>query len=440
MPSGSALGGIDDTLVLRAQSGDPEAVAELVAATRPMLQRFARRFFPDPARAEDMAQTALMKAFARMGDLRSPEAFQTWLLRIARNECLNELTRSRVAQIPMSTLEDQGTALEAPSGGSDDPEEMLVRSQMQDLVRRVTATLPSHYRATLTMRALEDRSYEEISEALDIPVTVARLWYCRARKRFRTAFIQTLVARRDVSEECQEMGALIAEMIEGTLSRNRRDVVHAHLVDCAACRQTEDELRNTAFRAPARLTLLALGLARLPMQARRSLSALGSRSQQLAGEIALGAGATVVLVAGGSIGGLGNAPTVVQAAAPPVLAAPSPAGPGAVALAATPRVDAVRDWSRGGPHGSDRDPVVVVVMPPDVATAAELVPQTPDPSGTQLPVNPPSHPSLSDAGRQVQKAVPTAPSMSVLGNVPGGSTAGATVAQAAPVGLPLLSR
>jgi RNA polymerase sigma-70 factor (ECF subfamily) len=270
-----------------------------------------------------MAQTALMKAFARMGDLRSPEAFQTWLLRIARNECLNELTRHRVAQIPMSTLEEQGTLLEAPAGGADDPEEMLVRAQMQSLVRRVAAGLPTHYRQTLTMRALEDRSYEEISLALDIPVTVARLWYCRARKRFRTAFIQTMVDRRDVAPECQEMGAQIAELIEGTLSRSRRDTVQAHLVDCAACRQTEDELRNTAFRAPARLMLIGLGFARLPSTVRRTITGMSGRTQQLAGEIALGAAGTFVIAATNAFGG---APAPVQAAAlaqPPALAAGS---------------------------------------------------------------------------------------------------------------------
>ncbi|HXA28287.1 MAG TPA: sigma-70 family RNA polymerase sigma factor [Candidatus Angelobacter sp.] len=432
----SATLGVDDTLVLRAQSGDPQAVADLVAATRPMLQRFARRFFPDPARAEDMAQTALMKAFARMGDLRSPEAFQTWLLRIARNECLNELTRQRVAQIPMSTLEDQGTALEAPAGGADDPEEMLVRTQMQDLVRRVTATLPEHYRQTLTMRALEDRSYEEISEALDIPVTVARLWYCRARKRFRTAFIQTLVARRDVSDECQEMGSLIAEMIEGTLNRHRRDVVHAHLADCAACRQTEDELRNTAFRAPARLTLLALGLARLPMHLRRSLAAAGSRGQQLAGEIALGAGATVVLVTGSGLGGFGGASTIAHAAtAPAALALVAPAAAAPSALVATPRVDAVHDWSHGSPQAPQPS---VVAMPPAATTAVDLVPSAPDPSQTQLPFNPPPQPSLRDAGHKVQKTVPS-PSTAMLSNVPGMAAVGVTVPQI-PAALTLLSQ
>lgn len=388
MPS-ATLGGIDDALVLRAQTGDPQAVAELVAATRPMLQRFARRFFPDPARAEDMAQTALMKAFARMGDLRSPEAFQTWLLRIARNECLNELTRSRVAQIPMSTLEDQGTALEAPAGGADDPEEMLVRTQMQDLVRRVTATLPEHYRQTLTMRALEDRSYEEISEALDIPVTVARLWYCRARKRFRTAFIQTLVTRRDVSDECQEMGALIAEMIEGTLQRNRRDVVQAHLVDCAACRQTEDELRNTAFRAPARLMLFALGLARLPMQIRRSVGGAGARIGQLAGEVALGAGATVVLVTGSGLGGFGSAPTIVHAQNTPQTAfpaAPALAG-GAPALHAGTGSARIRSDA----DGRDAAPIVIAEAP----TGELLVDMPPAPADSaSLPGLPTTTPAL----------------------------------------------
>jgi RNA polymerase sigma-70 factor (ECF subfamily) len=432
MPS-ATLGGLDDTLVLRAQSGDPQAVADLVAATRPMLQRFARRFFPDPARAEDMAQTALMKAFARMGDLRSPEAFQTWLLRIARNECLNELTRSRVAQIPMSTLEDQGTALEAPAGGADDPEEMLVRNQMQDLVRRVTATLPEHYRQTLTMRALEDRSYEEISEALDIPVTVARLWYCRARKRFRAAFIQTLVARRDVSDECQEMGTLIAEMIEGTLNRNRRDVVQSHLVDCGACRQTEDELRNTAFRAPARLTLFALGLARLPMHARRSVGAAASRTQQLAGEIALGAGATVVLVTGSGLGGFGSGATVAHAAAPPVLAITVPDLPGSIVdSAAAPRVDSARDWSRGstGDAGSGSFAATVLTTISDASPAA-------DAGTSDLPLATPSRPSLRDAARQARGATPVVQAAALAGTVSGGAP---LVLPQLLVALPLLSK
>jgi len=422
----STIGAIDDGLVLRSQAGDQVAISELVRLARPILQRYARRFFPDPARAEDMAQTALMKAFARMGDLRSPEAFQTWLLRIARNECLNELTRQRVAQIPMSTLEDQGTALEAPAGGADDPEEMLVRAQMQALVRRVTATLPQHYRATLTMRALEDRSYEEISEALDIPVTVARLWYCRARKRFRTAFIQNLVARRDMADECQEMGTAIAELIEGTLSRAKRDTVQEHLSGCAACRQTEDELRNTAFRAPARAWVLALGLARLPMSLRRSVANAGSRSQQLAGEIALGAAGSLVLVTGG----FGSVPSATaQAAAPPRVSAPAVALPTPVFAA---RVD-----SGTSRDSRDGDGFQLIALAPAVA----MVPVAALPAAgfggpidaSTLPVTPPPHPVRTTLHSLVQgsaQVVVTA----------GARTAALEALATSPAGLPLISQ
>jgi len=399
MPSAPALGVIDDDLVLRSQAGDPVATGELVRLARPVLQRYARRFFPDPARAEDMAQTALMKAFARMGDLRSPEAFQTWLLRIARNECLNELTRHRVAQIPMSTLEDQGTMLEAPAGGADDPEEQLVRTQMQSLVRRVAAGLPQHYRATLTMRALEDRSYEEISEALDIPVTVARLWYCRARKRFRTAFIQALVERRDVPAECQEMGSAIAELIEGTLSRAKRDTVQAHLVDCSACRQTEDELRNTAFRAPARVMLIGLGLARLPGSLRRAVTSMSGRTQQLAGEIALGAAGTFVLAATNTLGG---APAPVQAAGPSgsQAVAQAPASGAAAGLYGS-RVS----WS-GQSEVPSGDGTSVLIGVPAVAVAVPLIDPALTPSlGNGLSLSLPSHPSLTLTQRRLNHAL-----------------------------------
>jgi RNA polymerase sigma-70 factor (ECF subfamily) len=295
---------IDCALVTRTQAGDEEATSELAAQVRPLAQRYASRFFTDPARAEDLAQTAMMKAFARVRDVRTPEAFQGWLLRITRNECLNELARQRVAQVPISTLEDQGTALEAPAGGEDDPEESFVRLQLQSLVRQVITTLPSHYRQTLTMRALEDRGYEEISEELGVPIAVARLWYCRARKRFRHAFVAAMVSRRNVPAACQAMGGDIAEMIEGTLTRAERDRVQGHLADCHVCRQTEDELRSTAFRAPSRALLLGLGLLDVPRRLAGNVSR-AVRTAHVSTRMVLGTmGTATAVVVAGAPGGL----------------------------------------------------------------------------------------------------------------------------------------
>jgi len=310
--AGTAL--IDGSLVTRSQAGDQDAIGELAAQVRPMVQRYAGRFFSDPARAEDLAQTALMKAFARVGDVRSPGAFQAWVLRIARNECLNELARQKHAQLPLSTLADGGVEIEAPAGGDDDPEEALLRSQLQALVRRVAATLPPHYRQALTMRALEDRTYEEISEALDIPVPVARLWYCRARKRFRSAFVTMMVARRNVPVMCQEMGEAIAEMIEGTLPAGDRPRVQEHLGGCHVCRQTEDELRNTAFRAPARGFIIGLGLLRLGWKLPHRLRSGLSHTPHALGKLAV-SGVGGVAVATAMVAGSPILPTTAHATA-----------------------------------------------------------------------------------------------------------------------------
>src|SRR4029077_13158956 len=158
-PSGAAVAGselVDAALVLRAQSGDADALASLAEPVRPEARRFASRFLNDAIRGEDIAQVALMKAFSRLGDVRSPAAFPAWLVRIVRNECLNEVSRQKHAQVPLSLLADEGTQIQAPAGGDDDPEEALLRSQLQDLVRKVAATLPYHHRQALMMRALED--------------------------------------------------------------------------------------------------------------------------------------------------------------------------------------------------------------------------------------------------------------------------------------------
>jgi len=296
---------IDEGLVVRSQAGDEEAMGQLAGQVRPLVQRYASRFFADPSRAEDLAQTALMKAFARVGDVRAPEAFPAWLLRITRNECLNELARQRHPQVPLSILDERGAGMETGVQSAENPEEELIRSQLQELVHRVAAQLPPHYRKTLTMRALEDRSYEEISAELKVPVTVARLWYCRARKRFRVAFIEAMAARRGVPESCQALGLSIARMIEGDLPRGERDRLQGHLAGCPVCRQTEEELRNTAFRAPARAWLLGAGLLRLGHPARRAAGVARRAPAAAARPLATG-GAS--LVTAGALGAMALVP------------------------------------------------------------------------------------------------------------------------------------
>jgi RNA polymerase sigma-70 factor (ECF subfamily) len=340
---------VDATLVLRAQAGDTKALAALAEQIRPTAQRFAGRFLGDPVRGEDIAQVALMKAFTRLGDVRAPAAFPAWLMRIVRNECLNEISRRKHAQVPLSVLADEGTQIQAPAGGDDDPEEALLRSQLQELVRRVAMTLPEHHRQALIMRALEDRTYEEISEALDVPVSVARVWYFRARKRFRSAFVTMMVARRGVPALCQEMGEGIAGMIEGSLPADERPRVQEHLAGCAVCRQTEDELRNTAFRSPSRAMILGLGLLRFGWKMPRRLHQGTGHLAPAAAKVAvLGAGVAALATVATTAGPPSTTPVVDTA---PATLAPAPSGAGQGSQTAPPVVVQSQSAASSGSQG-----------------------------------------------------------------------------------------
>jgi hypothetical protein len=141
---------------------------------------------------------------------------------------------------------------------------------------------------------------------------VARLWYCRARKRFRSAFVTMMVARRNVPAVCQEMGEAIAELIEGTLPAGDRPRVQEHLGGCHVCRQTEDELRNTAFRAPARGFIIGLGLLRLGWRLPQHVRSGISHAPHAVGKLAI-SGAGGVAVATAMVAGSPIVPTPAHA-------------------------------------------------------------------------------------------------------------------------------
>jgi hypothetical protein len=159
--------------------------------------------------------------------------------------------------------------------------------------------------------------------------------------------------------------------------------------------------------------------------------------QQMAGEIALGAGATVVLVTGSGLSGFGSAPALAHAATPPVAIAEVSTDGSAPAWlgGASPRVDSVHDWARR--TGSPESPATTVAL---MLPASTDLLATPTPStDTPLPLPAPSRPSLGDASRQLSKTLPATPSTAVLS-----STLAGVAAPSVPVSgnsaLPLLSK
>lgn len=185
---------LDDELMKRFQQGEVEAFDLIVRRNRTPLVNFIARFLGDRDSAEDLAQETLVRMFKAAKRYRAGTAkFTTWMYHIASNLCRNELRnrgrRGRFFVDNVSIEENSGKSLgtdedlisTAPADVSLQPENQLERKERERAVQRAISGLPERYRLPLLLRDLQDRSYEEISEILDLPLGTTKSRINRAR-------------------------------------------------------------------------------------------------------------------------------------------------------------------------------------------------------------------------------------------------------------------
>jgi RNA polymerase sigma-70 factor (ECF subfamily) len=117
-------------------------------------------FVGNAADARDLAQETFAKALAHAREAR-PETLPAWLMRIARNTCL-DLARRRTSRGPQEPV-SEGCAVERET-----PEDHAGRQEEIAIVRRAVAALPPRLRDVLVMREYGELPYEEIAAALGI--------------------------------------------------------------------------------------------------------------------------------------------------------------------------------------------------------------------------------------------------------------------------------
>ena len=143
-------------------------------------------FTGNPADARDMAQETFARALARPAVL-PEEAYRPWLLRIARNACIDRERRQRVRQLFMPRLAPDDRDQQTPDSNLD-------RDRNIARVRHAIRSLPRPLREVLVLREYGELSYKEIAAALNLKqgTVMSRL------NRARAAVI------RIVKEECHE--------------------------------------------------------------------------------------------------------------------------------------------------------------------------------------------------------------------------------------------
>lgn len=175
---------IDQLLVERVQAGDKKAFDLLVGKYQHKIIGLVGRYVYDHHEAMDIAQEAFIKAYRALPRFRGESAFYTWLYRIAINTAKNHLVSK--SRRPPDTDLDIGDAEffenEDELRELENPENSLLRDELERTVKKVLDGLPEDLRAALTLREFEGMSYEDIALVMDCPVGTVRSRIFRARE------------------------------------------------------------------------------------------------------------------------------------------------------------------------------------------------------------------------------------------------------------------
>ncbi len=171
--------------IRKAQRGDAEAFAALVAEHQQFVYNLALRTVGNAQEAEDIAQEAFVRAWLALPNFRGQSQFRTWLYRIVNNLCYNRLPRLR-RELAAAGEEEAGELPDESSVGVD-PASGLEADERRAFLHREIEALPESYRLLVTLRYQQELSYEEIASVLSLPLGTVKTGLFRAKARLRSA-------------------------------------------------------------------------------------------------------------------------------------------------------------------------------------------------------------------------------------------------------------
>jgi RNA polymerase sigma-70 factor (ECF subfamily) len=180
--AGETKVGVDDrSLVRRAQRGDQEAFGVLVARHQRYVYNLAYRLLREVGEAEDLAQEAFLRAWRGLGGFRGEAKFTTWLYRIVTNLCYNRLSglHRQLLEADLDDLDSLALPREA------DPSLAVEMVEQRAFLHRQVAALPEKYRLVITLFYLQEFSYQEMAQVLDLPLGTVKTHLFRARERLK---------------------------------------------------------------------------------------------------------------------------------------------------------------------------------------------------------------------------------------------------------------
>jgi len=200
----SAIGahGHEAAIVAELKAGSEEAYAWLVGEFQQPVYGLVYRMVNDPADAADTTQEVFLKVFRGMRQFHGESSLKTWIYRIALHEAANRRRwwfRHKARETSIEPIETDGLAIGecavrvALVDRGESPFDSAAHCEVRQRVEAELREVPEPYRTTLVLRDLEEMSYEEIADVLEISLGTVKSRLTRGRaalKRRLSAYVR----------------------------------------------------------------------------------------------------------------------------------------------------------------------------------------------------------------------------------------------------------
>jgi RNA polymerase sigma-70 factor (ECF subfamily) len=177
----------DDELVCRLRACEEAAYEELLTRFHQPVYNLAFRLLNDSGDAADVVQEVFLKIFRNVGHFRHQSSLKTWVYRITVNEAHNQrrwFFRHRSREVGLDD-EPENVRSRALTDSAQSPFDYTFDREKQELIENALTRINPLFREVVVLRDIEDLSYEEIAEVLQISLGTVKSRILRGRESLK---------------------------------------------------------------------------------------------------------------------------------------------------------------------------------------------------------------------------------------------------------------
>jgi RNA polymerase sigma-70 factor (ECF subfamily) len=174
----------DEQIVMLIQHGDKEKFGLLMARYDTKLSRYGKKFLSSKENIEDIVQDVFIKTFQNINNFDTSLKFSSWIYRIAHNAFVNGLKKQQRSALPHFDLDIfvSHTVYEDPVLEEREQEEM------KQMIEKGLDELKPKYKEAIILHFIEELSYKEISDILQIPIGTVGIRVMRGKEALKKVY------------------------------------------------------------------------------------------------------------------------------------------------------------------------------------------------------------------------------------------------------------